>query len=94
MTEHDSGPVYHIFFWQKPLAWGRSVAGSRNRFLVFFFVQVVWFCFVLYGLLRHTRGVGVASVGPALLGCVFLPGCYLYVIYRLIRMLDEKEEKR
>jgi len=91
--------------WKDPLGWARWVGNSKTHLAcaVAFHLALwgVWIGSLFAFATVHTiTGVGVLSKIPAVFLCllgffagVFVPATYLYALYRLIRIIDEKANK-
>jgi hypothetical protein len=88
--------------WKDPLGWARWVGNSRVHLvcavvfhLAFFGIWIgSLFCFAT---VRTIGEPGALGHIPALFLClvaffasVFVPAAYLYALYRLVRIIDEK----
>jgi hypothetical protein len=91
--------------WKDPLAWARWVGNSRLHLVCAIILQLafwgIWigslFAFATVrsigepGWLSHIPLVFLLAV--AFVATVFIPGAYLYVVYRLIGIIDEKSKE-
>jgi hypothetical protein len=91
--------------WKDPLGWARWVGNSRIHLGCAVALQVA-FCGIWIGCLfsfATVRSIGetgwfshlplVFLVAIAFVASVFIPAAYLYALYRLIGIIDEKSKK-
>ena len=81
--------------WKDPVGWGRWVGNSKAHIVISIILHAGFVFFALYvlGASAETREGAVRVMTPCILFiAVFLPSCYIYVIYRLIKMIDEKND--
>ena len=97
MSDKKTRSKWFCPIWKDPLRWGRSVGGSDVHAMFAAFIH--FFVFLLAaGMGLLVAGPGniapcLGLVGPLFLIFVALPGCYIYVIYRLIAMIDEDQAR-
>src|ERR1035441_3457380 len=88
--------------WEDPLRWARGVASSRFRLLCAIAVHLAFWGMWCFGIsmLASGRIASEASMNTPLLctlsiiafvPCVLIPSLYAYVLYRLIRIIDENK---
>ena len=91
--------------WKDPIGWARWVGNSRTHLVCAVAFQVA-FCGIWIGSLfsfatvRSIDELGWLShvplvflVAVAFLASVFIPAAYIYALYRLIGIIDEKSKK-
>src|SRR5258707_12384608 len=98
----ESGKLrWYAPIWKDPLGWARWVGNSRIHLVWSVLLQVA-FCGIWIGSLfffARVRSVGDSwlshlplafLIAVAFVASVFIPAAYIYSLYRLIAIIDEK----
>jgi hypothetical protein len=106
VMQNDSHKLrWYAPIWKDPLGWARWVGNSRLHLVCAVGLQLVFWgiwigsllCFATVrsigesGWLRQIPFVFLLAVG--FVASVFIPATYLYALYRLIRIIDEKSKE-
>lgn len=81
--------------WKDPLSWARWVGNTKINMILFLLFHIEYVLFILYIGKRFVQSVDEAimiMVGFLVFIAVIFPGYYIYVIYRLIKMIDERNK--